>query len=124
MGKIIRENNDSFPPADSNCHFIVTVNDVISVIPKLNSGKSDGNGGLSTDHFKNACDDLFVYVSFLFSWILVHGTVPDGLLISNVILIPKGKNSNLTDSNSYRGICFELHLRQNTLFVFSKQLLR
>ena len=89
MGQIRREVYNSFPPADSNCDFIVTGNDVISVISKLNSGKSDGNG-LSTDHFKNACQDLFIYVSFLFSWMLVHGTVSDDLLTSNVIPIPKG----------------------------------
>ena len=68
MDKIRREINDSFPPAVSKCDFTVTANDVITVISKLNNGKSDGNGGLSTDHFKNACDDLFIYVSFLFSW--------------------------------------------------------
>ena len=42
---------------------------------------------------KNACnarDDLFIYVSFLFLWMLVHGTVTDNLLTSNVIPIPKG----------------------------------
>ena len=105
MGQIRREINNSFPLTDSNCDLVVTMNDVISVISKLNSRKSDGNGVLSTDHFKNASDDLFVYVSFLFSWMVVHGTVPDDLLISNVIPIPKGKNNTLTDSNSfYRGI--------------------
>ena len=52
MGQIRREVYISFAPADSKCDFIVTANDVISVIPKLNIGKSDGNGGLSTDHFK------------------------------------------------------------------------
>ena len=35
---------------------------------------------------------------------LVHGTVRGDLLISNVMPIPNGKNSNLTDSNNYRGI--------------------
>ena len=104
MGQIRREINDYFPPANSNCNSILTANDVNSVIHKVNSGKSNGNGALSTDHFKNACDDLLVYVSFLFTWMLVHGTVPDNLLISNVIPIPKGRNSNPTDSNSHRGI--------------------
>ena len=36
IDRIRSEINDSFPPADSNCNFNVTVNDVISVIP--NSG--------------------------------------------------------------------------------------
>ena len=52
MDQIRREINDSFPPADSNCDFIVPGNDVISVIPKLNSSKSDGNGSLSIYHVK------------------------------------------------------------------------
>ena len=85
MGQLRSEVYNSFPPADSNCDFMVTVNDVISVILKLNSATRDGNGSLSTDHFKNACDDLFVYVLFLFSWMLVHGTVPDDLHTSNDI---------------------------------------
>ena len=114
MDRIRSEINDSFLPADSNCVFIVTVNDVISVISKLNSGKTDGNGGLPTDHFKNACDDLYVYVSFLFPWMLAHDTVPDYLLISNIISIPKGKNGSLTDSNSYRGIALS--------YIFGKML--
>ena len=100
MYQIRCEINESFPAPDSNCDFIVTANDVINVIPKLNSCKNDGNGDLSTDHLKNACNDLLVYVSFLFSYMLVHDTVPDNLLISNVIPILKGKNSNLTDLKS------------------------
>ena len=59
MDQIRREINDCFPPAVSKCDFNVTANDVINFIPKLNNGKSDGNGGLSTDQF--------VYVSFIFS---------------------------------------------------------
>ena len=84
MDQIRRDVYNAFPPADSNCDFIV------HFIPKLNSGKSDGNNGLLTHYFKNACADLFIYVSCLFSWKLVHGTVPDDLLTSNVIPIPKG----------------------------------
>ena len=87
-------------------------------IHKLNSGKSDGNGGLSTDHFKNACDDLFVYVSFLFSCMLVRGTVRGDLLISNVIPIPKGRYRNLTDSNNYRGIALSSVFGKILDFIF------
>ena len=79
-----------------------------NVIPKLNSGKSDGNGGLSTDHFINACDDLFVYDSFLFSC----GTVP------GVMPIPKVKNSNLTDSNNYGGIALSSDLGKILDLIF------
>ena len=35
---------------------------------------------------------------------LVYGFVPDDLLVSTVIPIPKGKNTNVTVSANYRGI--------------------
>jgi hypothetical protein len=34
---------------------------------------------------------------------LVHDAIPDNFTTDTVILIPKGKNMNLTDSNNYRG---------------------
>jgi hypothetical protein len=35
----------------------VHVKDVLIAVDKLNTGEGDGNGGLSTDHFKNSGDD-------------------------------------------------------------------
>jgi hypothetical protein len=34
---------------------------------------------------------------------LVHGAALDNFTTNTVIPIPKGKNTNLTDSNNYRG---------------------
>ena len=78
--------------------------DVLNSIGKLNAGKADGNGGLTTDHFINASEELSVHVSFLFSGLLTHGTVPEDMSLSTVILIPKGRNCSLVDSTNYRGI--------------------
>ena len=68
------------------------------------AGKSNGNYGLMSDHFKATGDDLCVYISFLLSELLTHGVVPDDLVRSTVVSIPKGKNVNMTDSSNYRGI--------------------
>jgi len=65
--------------------------------------KGDGITELSTDHFKNACPELSVYVSFLLSGLLTHGTFPTDLVTSTVIPIPK-RRSGQSDSTNYRGI--------------------
>jgi len=45
-----------------------------------------------------------MHITLLFSGLLVHGCVPECMLTSTVIPIPKGKQANRTDSNNYRGI--------------------
>jgi len=83
---------------------VVSVSDAIS---KLKSGKGDENTELITDHFKFACPELSVYVSvyvsFLFTGLLTHGTLPTDMVSSTVIPIPKGRNDQ-SDSDNYRGI--------------------
>ena len=74
----------------------------MSAVHRLKSCKSDGCIGLSSDYFLNACDELFVHITF--SGLLVHGCVPEITSLSTVIPIPKGKHANLTQSVSYRGI--------------------
>jgi hypothetical protein len=96
MQEIKQEDNVSILQDTARDDFVVTVNDVLSAIYKLNSGKSDGNGGLCTDHFKNSCGDLHVYLSFLFSSMLLHDAIPNDFTTSTVIPIPKGKNINLS----------------------------
>lgn len=48
---------------------------VMNAIYKLNTGKSDRNGGLSTENFKNSGDNLYVYLLFIFYSMLVHDAV-------------------------------------------------
>ena len=76
----------------------------VRTLCKLNAGKSDGNYGLTSGHFTAAGDDLCVHISFLLSGLLTHGVVPDDLVRSTVVSIPKSKNINLTDSSNYRSI--------------------
>jgi len=66
-------------------HCVVSSTAVSDAIIKLNEGKGDGITELSTDHFKNACTKLSVYVSFLFSGLLTHGTFPTDLVTSTII---------------------------------------
>jgi hypothetical protein len=50
-----------------------------------------------------ACPELSVYVSFLFTGLLTHGTLPTDMVTSTVIPIPKGRSGH-SDSDNYRGI--------------------
>lgn len=83
---------------------IITYNDVIAAVNKLKYNKGDGNKGLSSDHVTKACSDLSVRIARLTTGMLVHYFVPVDPVISTVIPILKGKNTNVTVWAYYRGI--------------------
>ena len=60
--------------------------------------------GLSSNNLKNGTHLLNVFISLLFSSMLVHGTAPAGLLLSTLVLLIKNKRGNKCDSNNYRAI--------------------
>ena len=70
---------------DGNC--MVNVAEVIDAVHKLKPSKSDGCIGLSSDFFIHACDELFVYISLLFTGLLVHGCIPEIMSLSTVCLL-------------------------------------
>ena len=63
--------------------------DVVCAIAKLKPGKYDGYAGLHSDHLINACKDLSVYISLLFSAMLVHGCASEDMSTNTIIPIPK-----------------------------------
>ena len=70
-----------------------------------NRGKNECLDGLSSDNFKNGTHFLTVYISLLFSSMLVHAcTAPAGLLLSTLVPLIKNKRGNKCDSNNYRAI--------------------
>ena len=62
---------------------------VSNAINHLKLDKNDCIDGLSSDNLKNGINLLNVYISLLFSSILVHGTAPDGLLLSTLVPLIK-----------------------------------
>jgi len=83
---------------------VVTADEVASDVNKLKPNKQDGNEGLSSNHFCNAGVRLHIHTSCSFSGMLMHGYIPNDALSSTALPIPKGRNSNLTDSDIYQGI--------------------
>ena len=86
--------------------FVIKACEVKEAIEKLKLHKSDGGFMLSSDHFVNAGFDLSIHISFLFTAIISHGSVPRDFVASTVIHrpIPKKINCDMSDSENFRGI--------------------
>ena len=77
---------------------------MVKAVNRLHNGKGNGYKGLMSELIKLASDKLFVHIAMLFTSMTVHGFVPEDFQVSTIVPIRKGKNANLTDSDSYRGI--------------------
>ena len=62
MNDIFCELNDLLAVVSYNENCIITSCNVLDAICKLNPGKGDGNGGLTTDHFREGGVDLAVHL--------------------------------------------------------------
>ena len=82
----------------------IRVQDVKLAIDQLKSGKHGGHKCFFTDHLIHGNDRLHVMLSLLLSNMITHNIVPDDLLESALIPIPKDKRKSLNDSKNYRAI--------------------
>ena len=71
---------------------------------KLKSRKSDGSGGLESDHIIHGTDTLNSIITVLICLNMVHGYVPVLINRSVKISIPKDKRASLRDCTNYKGI--------------------
>ena len=81
----------------------VSADNVKRAIQKLKRGKRDGATGLSTDHLKAAPPIVASILAVLFSSTIQHEVVPEDMLLSTLVPIPKGQKSP-TSSENYRAI--------------------
>ncbi|MCG8430991.1 MAG: reverse transcriptase family protein, partial [Candidatus Omnitrophica bacterium] len=81
-----------------------TVADIKDAVGLLNWNKNDGLTGLSTNHLKRGTDRLFILISVLVTGILQHGYIPQEMLKSTIVPIPKNLKKSLSDSSNYRAI--------------------
>ena len=101
MACLKQDINGKINESGYNEHCIMTVHDVVEAVARIKSGKHDGCLGLSSDHVKHACHELFIHLSMLFTTLIVHGSITDDLSSSTVLPIPKGKNLNYSDSANF-----------------------
>jgi len=69
--------------------FVIKAYEVKEAIEKVNLHKSDGGFMLSSDNFVNAGFDLSIQITFLFTAIIFHDSVPRAFVTSTVIPIPR-----------------------------------
>ena len=84
--------------------FVVTVTEVCEMTSKLKINKSDGLTGSCSDHFVYAPHRFAVLFTMLINVMLVHGYMPDDMLASVLVSIPKDPRGSLTNSANYRAI--------------------
>ena len=58
---------------------------------------------MASDHFINATDTFYEHLCLLFNKCLLHGYMPDAMILSTLIPIPKD-NNDMQNSEKYRGI--------------------
>ena len=83
---------------------IFNINDINTAVSKLKAHKSDGSSDFTSDHIIHAGNDYLLHVAFLFTSMVVHGSAPECFKLSTIVPIPKGRNTNSTDSANFRGI--------------------
>ena len=82
----------------------VSVMEVHKAIRSLKRGKSDTHELLSSDHFKNACNELHVHISLLLQMLLANSIAPMTMLESILVPIPKNRKKPMCESSNYRSI--------------------
>ena len=83
---------------------IVNVKEIQDIIHAMLVGKAPGYDSVSNEHFKYANEKLHVLMSLLYSSMLIHGFLPDAMMITIIATIIKNKAGDLSDNNNYRPI--------------------
>ena len=98
------ENDIMYKIKNGNCEsHVISVQQVINGVNGLNKHKSDGDAGLFSNNLIFGPNRLYVYLSLLYSTVMIHGYMPDSLLLSTIVPIPKNVRGNLSSSDNYRG---------------------
>ena len=82
----------------------VTVNEVLSLVHNLESGKSDGLDGLNGVCLKYADVILSVLLSFCFICMSKHSYLPSAMLDSVIIPLVENMCGDLSDISNYKPI--------------------
>ena len=77
---------------------IVNVKEIQDIIHAMPVGKSPGYDSVSNEHFKYANEKLHVLMSLLYSSMLIHGFLPDAMMIIIISPIIKNKAGDLSDN--------------------------
>jgi hypothetical protein len=91
---------------NDKCHSSheISKNDVQKAVNRLKLHKHDGDYDLFSNNLIYGGPTLYMYLSLILTSILRHGFVPDEMLKSTLIPIPKDKRKSLNNADNYRSI--------------------
>jgi hypothetical protein len=110
--------NDISLKCDANCNYdrktahlhYITVEDVVEATESLKYKKRDGTCELYSDHIIYASDQLYYFISVLFTSMIIHGTCPRMMLEGTMVPLPKVIGTN--KSEKFRAITLGSLLRK------------
>ena len=111
---------NSFKNISFNQGMHVTVNEVLSLMHSLESGKSAGLDGLIGECLKYADVILSVLLSFCFTCMFKHSYLPSAMLDSVIIPLVKNKCGDVSDISNYRPIaisCIVSKIFENVILL-------
>ncbi len=80
-----------------------TTSNIQDAMDYLKNGKQDGVYDLMKDNFAHLPDCFLKLISDLYNSCIIHGFIPDKMLMSTIVSIPKGSKS-ASESDNYRAI--------------------
>ena len=80
----------------------INVKEICEKIKTMPMGKAHGFDNVSNEHFKYDNEKLYVFMYLLYSSLLIHGFLPDSMMVTVIAPITKNKAGNLSDNNNYR----------------------
>jgi exonuclease III len=91
---------------NNKCHssHVINVDDVCKAVNKLKLHKRDGKYDVYSNNLIYGGSTLFTYLSMILTSMMNHSFVPDEMLISTLIPIPKDKRKSLNNADNYRSI--------------------
>ena len=78
--------------------------DVQRAVHRLKLHKHDGDYAIFSNNLIYGSPTLYMYLSLILSSMMRHGYVPDEMLLSTLIPIPKDKRKSLNNADNYRSI--------------------
>ena len=99
---ILKDKIDELIDETPNAYPHVSVDDVVRGIAQTKRNKKDSKSILYIDHFINL--QLRVFLSMLFSALIVHGFTPNDFNEPTIFPLIKNKRKSVSDSTNYRAI--------------------
>ena len=101
---ILKDKIDELIDETPNAYPHVSVDDVVRGIAQTKRDKKDSKSILYTDHFINSNLQLRVFLSMLFSALIVHGFTPNDFNEATIFPLIKNKRKSVSVSTNYRAI--------------------